>query len=57
MRKTGEDPLKWEGRLEEAFEAAVEAAGGLESARPAAVLQALQPLFPELGLRVDQVKW
>lgn len=35
----------------------MQAAGGLQSARPKQVLLALQPQFPELGLRVDQIKW
>lgn len=31
--------------------------GGVHSARPKAVLDALQPLFPELGLQVQNIKW
>lgn len=44
-------------RLEEAFEAEVARQGGVHSARPKAVLDALQPLFPELGLQVQNIKW
>ncbi|KAL4443692.1 hypothetical protein ABPG75_011429 [Micractinium tetrahymenae] len=48
-------PTKWCGRLEEAYEAAVARQGGLHSARPKALLEALQPEFPELTLQI--VKW
>ena len=48
-------PLHHPCRLEEAYEAAVEAQGGLQAARPKQLLDALQAEFPELTLQV--VKW
>lgn len=48
-------PTRWVGRLEEAYEAEVARQGGLHSARPKALLEALQPEFPELTLQI--IKW
>jgi len=44
--------LNWGCRLEEAYEAEVARQGGLHSARPKALLDALQPEFPELTLQI-----
>lgn len=48
-------PTKWNGRLEEVYEAEVARQGGLHAARPKALLDALQEQFPELTLQI--VKW
>lgn len=44
-------PTKWTGRLEAAYEAAVAQLGGLASATPKPVYEALQDEFPELTLQ------
>jgi hypothetical protein len=41
-------------RLNEAYEAAVAAQGGLHAARPKELLEALQPDFPELTVQVGR---
>jgi hypothetical protein len=45
-------PTKWSGALEEAYEAAVAAQGGLQAARPKSLFAALQADFPELTQQI-----
>lgn len=45
-------PLKWAGPLGEAFEDAVAGLGGLQAARPAAIVALLGPCFPEVTAQV-----
>ncbi|PSC76706.1 exostosin-like glycosyltransferase isoform B [Micractinium conductrix] len=48
-------PLKWMGRLEEAYQAAVEQLGGLHAARPKGIHDLLRHEFPEVSLQ--NCKW
>ena len=45
-------PLKWFGRLGEAFDAAVAELGGLYTARPMAIVARLETEFPEVTMQV-----